>query len=67
MSSTNKSVPIKSVPINIPVSINVSKEYSANHPFTNTPPTPKHSPNTLFLLHLNRRLDNNINGVIDKR
>ena len=63
MSPTNKNIPIKSVPINI----TVSKEYAANNPFINTPPTPKHSPNTLFLLHLNRRLDKNINGVIDKR
>ncbi len=63
------SIPNSSVPLSIPLkSIHVSNEYVANNPFINTPPTPfNHSPNQLFLLHLNRRLSNNVNGIIDKR
>ncbi len=71
MFPTTKSFPInipnsnsKSVPISIPVS---NVKYAINTPFINTPPTPfVHSPNKLFLLHLNRRLDNNVNCIVDK-
>ena len=60
-------VPLSVVPLKcIPVSNAVSK-YVANTPFINTPPSPfVNSPNKLFLLHLNRRLDKNINSISDK-
>ena len=56
---------IKSIPIAIPINKPAVKNLS-NDTFFNTPPTPfKNSPNKLFLLHLNRRLDDN--RIIDKR
>lgn len=72
MFPTNKSVPInipKGVPNSVPISIPVSNaKYVANQPFIHTPPSPFiYSPNKLFLLHLNRRMDNKVNCTIDKR